>query len=82
MAAEEEKSQFTAIFGIFNKLTTQQKIILGSVLAVTFVIIGFLLFAMNEPTYTTLFSNLNPQDAQKTVEYLNAQKIHFFSLYT
>lgn len=77
MAAEEEKSQFTAIFGIFNKLTTQQKIILGSVLAVTFVIIGFLLFAMNEPTYTTLFSNLNPQDAQKTVEYLNAQKIPF-----
>lgn len=77
MAAEENKSQFTALLGIFNKFSLQQKIILGSVLAVIVVIIGILLFAMNEPTYTTLFSNLNPQDAQKTVEYLNAQKVPF-----
>lgn len=77
MAQQNTQGPLNAVLGIFNKLSMQQKIILGSLTALTFVILGVIFFLMNEPSYSTLFSNLNAEDAQKTIEYLTAQKIPY-----
>ncbi len=37
----------------------------------------FILFAFNEPNYTTLYSNLPPEEASEVVKYLNTQKVPY-----
>jgi flagellar M-ring protein FliF len=61
--------------GIINKLNPKQKLMLGAGVLLTLVLMAVLLFLLNEPTYTTLYSGLSQEDASKAVEYLNGQKV-------
>ncbi|MCB0730128.1 MAG: flagellar M-ring protein FliF [Ignavibacteriae bacterium] len=50
---------------------------LGGISIVSIVLLLFILFAFNEPTYTTLYSNLAQEEASEVVSYLNTQKIPY-----
>jgi len=65
------------ILSIFNKLSFQQKIMIGSGLILTFVLIGVSFVFLNEPNYSTLFTGLHEEDASKVIEQLNSSKIPF-----
>ena len=71
------KNPLSDVFGIFNKLAPQQKILMGAVTVVALIMLGFLFTVLNQPSYSVLFSNLTEEDASKVVEHLNAQKIQF-----
>lgn len=64
-----------ALFGIIGKLNPKQKIMLGVGVITTLALLAVLIFILNEPTYSTLYSNLSQEDAAKVVEYLSAQKV-------
>ena len=68
---------FGAVLNIFNKLTLQQKLVIGGAVAATVLLLGILLVFMNQPTYTALFSNLSQEDASKVINQLSAQKIPY-----
>lgn len=74
---DKAKDSYAALLGIFNKLTIQQRLMLGGISVVAIVLLLFILFAFNEPTYTTLYSNLAPDEASEVVSYLNNQKIPY-----
>lgn len=61
--------------GIFNKLTPQQKMMIGGIAIVTVVLLGVLVSFLNSPTYTAIYSNLAQEDAAKVIEHLNSKKI-------
>ncbi len=65
------------VFGIFNKLSFQQRMLIGAIVIVTFVLIGFVLFLFNQTNYSTLYSHLDTEDAAEIVEYLKSQKIPY-----
>ncbi len=65
------------VFGIFNKLSFQQRMLIGAIVVVTFVLIGFVLFLFNQTNYSTLYSHLDTEDAAEIVEYLKSQKIPY-----
>jgi flagellar M-ring protein FliF len=64
-----------AVVGILNKLNPRQKFMFASGILVTIVLLIILLFFLNEPNYTTLYSGLTQEDASKVVEYLANQKV-------
>ncbi len=66
-----------AFFGILGKLNPKQKIMLGVSVITTLALLTLLIFVLNEPTYSTLYSNLSQEDAAKVVEYLSSQKIMY-----
>jgi flagellar M-ring protein FliF len=66
-----------SMFGIFNKLSAQQKMLMGAIVIVTFVLIGFVMYLFNQTTYTPLFSNLDPKDEGEIVDYLDGAKIPY-----
>ncbi len=68
---------FGAVLNIFNKLTLQQKLVIGGAVAATVLLLGVLLVFMNQPSYTALFSSLSQEDASKVINQLNAQKIPY-----
>lgn len=74
---EDKKSNLSAMLGIFSKLSMQQKMLIGGALVATMVLLGFVVFVFNEPSYGTLFTNLAPEDANKIVEMLNGQKVQY-----
>ncbi len=74
---DKAKDTYSAILSIFNKLSVQQRLMLGAISAVAIVILLFILFAFNEPAYTTLYSNLASDEASEVVTYLNNQKIGY-----
>lgn len=65
------------IVGIFNKLAPQQRIMIGGIALVTIVLLGVLVSFLNEPNYSTVFSNLTQEDAAKVVEHLTSKKIPY-----
>lgn len=71
------KNPLSEVFGIFNKLAPQQKILMGGISVVALILLGFLFTVLNQPSYSVLFSNLAEEDASKVVEHLNSQKIQF-----
>ncbi|HEX2960365.1 MAG: flagellar basal-body MS-ring/collar protein FliF [Bacteroidota bacterium] len=73
----DKKNSVQALLGIFNKLSLQQRLIIGGVVLATVILLGFILFAFNEPNYSALFTNLAPEDASKVVEHLTSQKIPY-----
>lgn len=73
----EKENLITSLTGIFNKLTVVQRLIIGGILLVTLIMIGTLLFIFDEPDYSVLYTNLQPDDASKVVDYLNGQKIKY-----
>jgi len=74
---ESNKNSLGAIFNIFNKLSLQQRMLLGGIFVFTIIILGFVIFIFNEPNYSTLYSNLAAEDASKAIEYLNSQKVPY-----
>ncbi len=72
---EPKKSYITTLLEIFNKLSIQQRLLMGGLVIITVLLLVFVLFIFNEPNYTVLYSKLSQEDAGKVVEYLNAQKI-------
>ncbi|MCX7875655.1 MAG: flagellar basal-body MS-ring/collar protein FliF [Melioribacteraceae bacterium] len=66
-----------AFLGILGKLNPKQKIMLGIGVVTTLALLALLIFVLNEPTYSTLYSNLSQEDAAKVVEYLSGQKIMY-----
>lgn len=71
------KNPLEAILNLFNRLSLQQKILIVGSVAATVVLIGILLFFLNEPNFSPLYSNLAEEDASKVVDYLNSQKIPY-----
>jgi len=75
--AANNTNPLTAVLNIFNKLSMQQKFMLGGIVIVTLVLLGVTLFFLNEPSYSTLYTGLAQEDASKVVESLTAQKIPY-----
>lgn len=71
------KNPISDITGIFNKLAPAQKMLLAGVSVTTVVLLIVLLSLLNEPNYSTLFTHMAPEDANKVVEELNSKKIPF-----
>ncbi len=65
------------LFGIFNKLGPQQKLMIGGVTIGSLVLLGFLFTFLNEPKLAVLYSNMAQDDASKVIQYLSAQKIQY-----
>lgn len=65
------------ILGIFKKLAPQQKIVIGVVTGITLVLMIVLFGILNKPTYGTLYTNINEEDASKIVEQLTSKKIPY-----
>lgn len=74
---EQNKNYFTNILEIFNKLSMQQRMLIGGIVILTVALLIFVFFFLNEPGYSVLYSNLAPEDASKVVEHLNSSKIPF-----
>lgn len=64
-----------SLFGILNKLNPKQKFMLGGGIVLTLGLLSILLFFLNEPNYSSLYSGLAQEDASKVVEYLTTQKV-------
>ena len=71
------KSPFESVLKVINKLTFQQKIMLGFVLVFSIVAFIALMFFVNQPNYSTLYTNLSQDDASKVVDFLNNKKIQY-----
>lgn len=65
------------VFGIFNKLSAQQKMLIGAIVIVTFVLIGFVMYLFNQTNYAPLFSNLDTKDQSGIVDYLDGAKVPY-----
>jgi flagellar M-ring protein FliF len=63
--------------GIVSRLTMAQKVIIGAVTLGAVAGIIFLVTVVNAPTYSTLFSNLSPEDASKILAKLKEQSIPY-----
>ncbi len=72
-----DKNKFGPVVNTFNNLTTQRKIILAAALVITVVLIGSLVVMLNEPNYSTLYSNLSEEDASKVIDMLASGKIQY-----
>lgn len=75
--AANNTNPLTAVMNIFNKLSMQQKFMLGGIVIVTLILLGVTLFFLNEPSYSTLYTGLAQEDASKVVEHLTSQKIPY-----
>lgn len=71
------KGSLNEVFGIFSKLAPQQKLVLGIVSVLTVVLMIVLFSFLNQPVYTTLYSNLNEEDAAVIVEELSSQNVAY-----
>jgi flagellar M-ring protein FliF len=65
------------IRALLAKLTLAQKLLIGGTAVAAIVAIFTLVSLMSRPTYVTLFSNLNAQDASKIVERLKEKKVSY-----
>ncbi|MCX6151023.1 MAG: flagellar basal-body MS-ring/collar protein FliF [Ignavibacteriales bacterium] len=74
---EQKNSYLQNIFQIFNKLSIQQRLLIGGVFIVSMFLFILVLFFLNEPNYQALYTNLAQEDASKVVEYLTSQKIPY-----
>ncbi len=71
------KESYSALLSIFNKLSFQQRLMLGGIALVAVILLIFILIAFNEPNYTVLYSNLATEEASEVVKYLNSHKIPY-----
>ncbi|MCF6270040.1 MAG: flagellar M-ring protein FliF [Melioribacteraceae bacterium] len=65
------------LFGIFNKFAPQQKMMISGIAIVTVILLGVLVSFLNEPNYSTVYTNLSEKDAAKVLEHLNSKKIPY-----
>jgi flagellar M-ring protein FliF len=74
MAESYSPNQFVRFF---NRLTSSQKIMLGSVTAAVIIVIVLLVNVLNRPSFAMLYSNLNPEDASKIVVKLKERNVPY-----
>lgn len=74
---DKAKDSYVALLNIFNKLSIQQRLMLGGISVISVMLLVFILFAFNEPSYTTLYSDLGSEEASEVVSYLNNKKIAY-----
>jgi len=67
----------SAIINIFNKLSLQQKVVIGVTVGITAALFIVLFSFLNQPNYTPLYTNLAQDDASKIVDQLTTQKIPY-----
>lgn len=65
------------ILGIFNKLAPQQKIVIGIAGVATVVLMVVLFGILNQPNFSTLYTNIHEDDAAKIIEQLSTKKIPY-----
>ncbi|NWF90391.1 MAG: flagellar M-ring protein FliF [Ignavibacteriaceae bacterium] len=71
------KKPTEALTSFLNQLSLQQKVIIGGSALITAILIIVLITFLNEPSYSSLYSNMASEDASKVVEYLTSQKIPY-----
>lgn len=74
---EAKESSVGAVFGIFNKLSMQQKMLIAGIIILSVILFVFVVFVFNEPNYATLYTNLAAEDAATVVDHLNSQKVPY-----
>ena len=74
MAEVNAINQFTRVF---QRMTQKQRIMMGVVVVSAIALILVLVTVLNKPSYGTLFSNLNPQDASKIVDKLKERNVPY-----
>lgn len=74
---EPKKTPLSSLFEIFNKLSMQQRMMIGGLVVLTILMLVFVLFIFNEPNYSVLYTKLASEDASKVIEHLNSQKIPY-----
>ena len=74
---ENNNNSMNAVYGIFNKLSIQQRMMLGGIVVVTLVLLGFVFTIFNQPSYSTLYSNLSQSDASSVVKELESKKVQY-----
>ncbi len=74
---ENNTGSMGALFGIFNKLSMQQRMLLVGIFAISLVLLGFVIFVFNEPNYVKLYSDLAPDDASAVLDHLSSQKVAY-----
>jgi len=74
---ETKENSLGAVFGIFNKLSMQQKMLIAGIIIISVILFIFVVFVFNEPNYSTLYTNLAPEDAANVVDELSTQKIQY-----
>ncbi len=74
---ENNTNSMSAVYGIFNKLSIQQRMMLGGIVVVTLVLLGFVFSVFNQPNYSTLYSNLAQSDASSVIKELDSKKIPY-----
>ncbi len=65
------------LFSIFNKLNFQQKILIGGGIILTVILVGVSFVFLNEPSYSTLYTGLQEEDASKVIEQLTTSKVPY-----
>lgn len=71
------KNPLEAFLGIINRLSLQQKLILGGAAGLTLIMMSALILFLNEPDYVPLYTKLSEEDASKILEELIVQKIPY-----
>lgn len=74
---ENNEQPLGAVFSIFNKLSMQQRMMIGGIFGVMIVMLAIVFMTMSEPSYTILYSNISSDDATKVIDHLNGQKIPY-----
>jgi flagellar M-ring protein FliF len=72
-----EINSIDQVVTFFKRLSMAQKIMLGTVVAGAVIAILVLVSVLNRPTYATLYSNLNPEDASKIVNKLKEKAVPY-----
>ena len=74
---ENNNSSMSAFYGIFNKLSIQQRMMLGGIVVVTLILLGVLFSVFNQPSFSTLYTNLSQPDASAVVKELESKKVPY-----
>ena len=74
---ENKQNYFQYTVDIFNRFSLPQRLLIGGIALSAVILLIFLIFAFNEPSYAVLYSNLAPEDASKVIESLTTDKIPY-----
>ena len=62
---------------MFSKFSPMQKILIGGVTVTSLILLIVLFSLLDTPNFSTLYTNLNPTDANKVVQELKSKKIPY-----
>ncbi|QGY40623.1 flagellar M-ring protein FliF [Pseudodesulfovibrio cashew] len=68
---------FTKVTGFWTDRTMSQRILIGGLALSVILAFGLMIYWMNKPDYKILMTNLYPEDANRVVSMLQAEKIPY-----